>query len=67
MKLMFYFRKHHQNVKIEIVYTSEPEDIEIEIVYTSDSENVKIEIVYTSCTMKFAYFSEIPAGGSTKA
>ena len=25
MKLIFYFRKHHQNVNIEIVYTSDPE------------------------------------------
>ena len=50
MKLIFYFRKHHQHVKIGIVYTSEPENFKIEIVYTSDPENVKIEIVYTSDT-----------------
>ena len=47
MKLIFYFGKHHQNVKIEIVYTSDP-DVKIEIVYTSEPKNVKIEIVYTS-------------------
>ena len=41
MKLIFYFGKHHQNVKIEIVYTSDPEDIEIEIVYTSDPEDIE--------------------------
>ena len=47
MKLIFHFGKHHQNVKIEIVYTSGP-DVKIEIVYTSDPKNFKIEIVYTS-------------------
>ena len=46
MKLIFYFGKHHQNINIEIVYTSEPENVKIEIVYTSDSENIEIEIIY---------------------
>ena len=53
MKLIFHFRKHHQNVRIEIVYTSDPEDVKIEIVYTSDPENFKIEIVFTSDPKNF--------------
>ena len=42
----------NQNVKIEIVYTSDPKNIEIENVYISDPQNVKIENIYTSDSKK---------------
>ena len=55
------FQNFHQNVKIEIVYTSDTmkgpnTSWNLSFIFKNVHQNVKIEIVYTSDTMKFTYF-----------
>ena len=66
VKIEIVYTSESNNVKIEIVYTSDSNNVNIEIVYISDSKNVKIEIVYTSDNMKFTYFSKILPEGQPK-
>ena len=58
MKLMLYFQKFPPEAQL---------NHETYLLFNRKyHQHVNIEIVYTSGTMKFAYFSKIPAGGSTK-